>query len=236
MIQYHVTPISGKVDEAARFLRNRHALVSFWRPDQLAIVLEYARSFILDSGAFSAWLAGEKVDFEKYIAWVRKLARHPGFAWAVMPDIIDGTEEENDALLEIWPRELRGVPVWHMHESIDRLLWLGQCYGFVAIGSSGEYKTPNTEKWWKRVEEIMDAITDDDGVPLFDIHGLRQLHPAIISRVPYKSADSSNVGTNTGSKKRFGIYVPPSDHVRSMMIADRIEQYNSPAIWRKNYE
>lgn len=28
---------------------------------------------------------------------------------------------QDDALLADWPRHLRGVPVWHMHESIDRL-------------------------------------------------------------------------------------------------------------------
>ncbi len=39
----------------------------------------------------------------------------------MIPDVIGSTEKENDDLLAEWPHGERGVPVWHLNESIGRL-------------------------------------------------------------------------------------------------------------------
>jgi hypothetical protein len=42
----------------------------------------------------------------------------PACDFAVVPDVIDGTEADNDALLTEWPLGwFFGAPVWHMHET-----------------------------------------------------------------------------------------------------------------------
>ena len=55
-------------------------------------------------------------------------AGYPNFDCPVSPDVIDGDEAANDALLEEWLwREIVpqvGAPVWHLHESFERLDWL----------------------------------------------------------------------------------------------------------------
>lgn len=232
MTHYHGVPISGKKREAAPFFCGRHALVPFTSPDWLPVVAANAQSFILDNGAFTMWKRGKKVDFDAYVKWCEEWHKHPGYMWAIIPDVIDGSEEENDALLAEWP-SIPGVPVWHMHESLTRLEWLCEDYDTVALGSSGEWPTPGTEGWWDRMADAMDAVCDDQGRPPCKLHGLRMMDPMIFTKLPFASADSTNAGMNAGSISRFGGYVPPTTAQRAAVIANRIEQHNSAAAWTR---
>ncbi|WP_273861975.1 hypothetical protein [Pseudomonas sp. LA5] len=232
MIHYHGTPIGGSRQDAARFLAGRHALVPFPRQDDIGIVAEVCQSFVFDNGAFTVWRQGGQLDVDGYVAWVEQWHRHPGFDWALIPDVIEGSEAENDQLIADWPQHLAGVPVWHLHESLERLEALSRAWRTVAFGSSGQWATPGTDAWWKRISAAMATICDSHGRPRCRLHGLRMLDPAIFSRLPFASADSTNAAVNGGSISRFGMYAPPTAGQRASVIADRIEAHNSAAIWR----
>ncbi|ONN70702.1 hypothetical protein [Pseudomonas oryzihabitans] len=232
MIHYHGTPIGGSRQDAARFLAGRHALVPFPRQDDIGIVAEVCQSFVFDNGAFTVWRQGGQLDVDGYAAWVEQWHRHPGFDWALIPDVIEGSEAENDRLIADWPQHLAGVPVWHLHESLERLDVLSRTWRTVAFGSSGQWASPGTDAWWKRINAAMATICDDQGRPRCRLHGLRMLDPAIFSRLPFASADSTNAAVNGGSISRFGMYAPPTAGQRASVIADRIEAHNSAAIWR----
>lgn len=234
MIHYHGTPIGGSRQDAARFLAGRHALVPFPRQDDMGIVADTCQSFCFDNGAFSVWKQGGTLDVDGYIRWVENWRQHPGFDWALIPDVIDGDEEANDQLLEQWPAHLPGVPVWHLHESVERLQRLAGAWRTVALGSSGQWATPGTSSWWKRIADAMNAICDAHGRPACRLHGLRMLDPQIFSRLPFASADSTNAAVNGGSVSRFGIYVPPTAGQRAAVIADRIEAHNSAPVWTRS--
>lgn len=229
MIHYHGTPVSGAKIDHVRFFTGRHALVQFLRPDELDAVAELCQSFVFDNGAFSAWVSGKTLDFDKYVTWCGDWYRHPGFDWALIPDVIDGGEKENDDYLAQWPKELPGVPVWHMHESLERLCRLAVEWPRIAIGSSGEWKTPGSKAWWARIRETLPFVCDEYGRPICKLHGLRMLNPEIFTKLPFSSADSTNAGVNAGAKNRFGMYVPVSSGTRAEIIAQRIEQFNSAA-------
>jgi len=231
MIHYHGTPVGGTRQDAARFLSGRHALVPFPRPDDVGAVSELCQSFVFDNGAFTVWKQGGQLDVDGYAQWVDDWYRHPGFDWALIPDVIDGDEDANDRLLEAWPAHLPGVPVWHLHESLSRLQRLASSWRTVAIGSSGQWATPGTAPWWKRINEAMSAICDEQGRPLCRLHGLRMLDPNIFSRLPFASADSTNAAVNGGSIQRFGMYIPPTAGQRAEVIASRIESHNSAHLW-----
>lgn len=237
MIHYHGTPIGGSRQDAARFLQGRHALVSFYRPDDMPAVLECCQSFVLDNGAFSHWKAGKgEIDFDAYQLWVEQYARHPAFDWCLIPDRIDGTEDQNMALVQKWLGrniEAEGVPVWHLHESLDYLHWLTLRFRRVAFGSSGQWATVGTAGWWARMAEAMQTVCDEQGQPKVKLHGLRMLDPAVFTRLPFASADSTNAAVNSGSLSRFGSYVPPTAAQRAAVIAERIEAHNSAHIWRQ---
>lgn len=87
MIHYHGTPISGTKQDAARFLPGRHALVPYPCKDQISIVAEVCKTFVLDNGAFSVWKKGGKLDVYGYMYWVYQWFKHPGFQWALIPDV-----------------------------------------------------------------------------------------------------------------------------------------------------
>lgn len=231
MKHYHGTPIGGKRQDVAKFLQGRHALVPFPRPDDAGIVADVCKSFVFDNGAFTVWKQGGQLDVEGYVRWVDDWHRHPGFEWALIPDVIEGSEEENDRLLEAWPLHLPGVPVWHLHESLERLKRLAAQWSTVALGSSGQWATPGTAGWWRRLADAMDAICDEHGRPLCRLHGLRMLNPKIFTRLPLASADSTNAAVNCGSVSRFGMYTPPTAAQRAAVIAERIEAHNSAATW-----
>lgn len=241
MIQYHGTPCSGSYEEAARFLAGRHALIPWPNPNHLPIAMEVCQSFCLDNGAYGFWKAGNPIDdWTPYFQWVLDIHRHPGFDFAIPPDVIDGTEDDNNKLLVRWYQwhkqallTVPCAPVWHMHESLERLKWLCETHkaGRVCFGSSGDYATVGTVKWWNRMGEAQKVACDDQGRPLCKQHGLRMLDPAIFHRLPLASADSTNAVRNGSLVKRFGMYCPPSIGARQSIIADRIESHQSAAVW-----
>ena len=231
MIHYHGGSFGGPRIEVPRFFSGRHALVSWADPEDLPVVADVASSFVLDNGAFSAWTRGIKVDWQDYHEWVGEWSRHPGCDWAIIPDVIDGTVEENDSLIEQWPTHLPGVPVWHLDEPIERLLRLSDEWPRVALGSSGKWATPGCPQWWDRMTCVLNRVTDDAGRPKSKLHGLRMMAPAITSVIPFSSVDSSNAARHAADTYRFGQYVPPTRVQCAEVIASRMEASNGPGVW-----
>ena len=132
-----------------KVLSGRHAFVSYLNPQQLEIAIEACQSFAVDNGAFSAWKSGRVMNWPDYFDWVESIKRLPGFDFAVIPDVIDGDELQNNELIDAWPHEpWLSAPVWHMHESIQRLQVLARNWPRVCIGSSGRFATVGDSKWW----------------------------------------------------------------------------------------
>lgn len=233
MIHYHGLPITPAT-AAVRAIDSGHAFVSYAHSDQLHLAAEVCQSFAVDNGAFSAWRKGSPVlDWSGYYEWVEKCKRIPSCDFAVIPDVIDGDEAENDALLAEWPLpKWFGAPVWHMHESFSRLERLASSFARVCIGSSGEFSTVGSAEWWNRIARAMRVVCDDEGYPLAKLHGLRMLNPEIFTRLPFASADSTNIGRNIGIDQAWsGSYMPPSKEVRAEVMRSRIESQNAPARW-----
>lgn len=233
MIHYHGGPITPN-DAALRVWSGRHAFVSYAYPDQIPIAAEYCQSFALDNGAFTAWKSGKVVDWTKYYSWSELWLKHPGCDWAVIPDVIGGSEKDNNKLLEEWPHGIfKGVPVWHLHESLERLEELTTFWPRLAFGSSGEYATPGTNPWWLRINDALRVVCDKDGLPKVKLHGLRMLNHRIFSKIPFSSCDSTNVARNIGIDKSFTKepFKSASKAIRGLALASRIESFNSSSTW-----
>lgn len=233
MIHYHGAPVSGPQDQAHRFYTGRHVMVSFADPSCLDVVADVCSTFSLDNGAFSTWKRGAVFDTDRYYKWVEGWRKHPRFDWAVVPDVIGGTERENNKLIDQWPfHRWEGMPVYHFHERPYKLGFLLNWWGRAALGSSGKWPNPGADDWWDRVEHIMKFCCSGDGLPWGKLHGLRMLDPDIFTRLPLHSADSCNAAINAGSVKRFGIYPHPLASGRASVIADRIESFQSADCWQ----
>jgi len=227
-----MTPVADMVKAFA----GRHAMVSFEHPEQMEVCAEICQSVALDNGAFSAWKQQRQHDFAGYVGWCSKWLKHPAVDWCVIPDVIDGTLEQNEYNVWSWPfpRD-RSVPVYHLHEPLAYLDRLMRSFGRVALGSSGAYADPGDAIWWARMTEIMKVLCDPEGFPRVKIHGLRMLDPGIFSKLPFASADSCNVARNVGIDQRWkGTYVSESRAVRALILMDRIERHASSAYWSED--
>lgn len=232
MIHYHGLPITPST-AALKAVSVGHAFVSFKHKDQLNVAAEVCQSFAIDNGAFSAWKSGHPVtEWSDFYKWAEMCLNHPSCDFAVIPDVIDGDEIANDLLLMQWPHGVhRGAPVWHMHETMERLEWLVVNWPRICIGSSGDYAVVGSVLWWTRINEALDVICDGDGYPRCKIHGLRMLNPRVFTRIPFASADSTNIGRNIGIDKHWskGNYLPMTKEARAQVMRDRIEFHNSPS-------
>lgn len=190
-LHYHGTPITPLT--ALRRLEGRLFCVSYARPEQVKHVHAIGQSVMLDNGAFSMWRRGKPTDWPGYYRWTEKWLVVQT-TWAVIPDVIDGSEDENDALIDEWPHGDRGVPVWHLNESLSRLLQLALVWPMICFGSSGEYGRVGTQKWHDRIAQAFDIITIG-GVPVTRVHMLRGMAQAG-GRYPFYSLDSTDVARN----------------------------------------
>jgi hypothetical protein len=154
-----------------------------------------AQSVMLDCGAYSAWKRGHEPVWEEYYAWSDIWLGYPT-TWAVIPDVIDGGSQIQDALLREWPHGKRqAAPVFHMDEPLSRLCRLiDDGWSRVCIGSTAQYATVLSEAWQRRMDETWNQIaaTFSRTPP---IHMLRGMQCSGL-RWPFASVDSTDIAQN----------------------------------------
>lgn len=190
-MHYHGTPITPR--SVLDSLAGRSFCVSYSDPRDVAYTHRIGQSVMLDNGAFNSWTKGTTLDWLGFYAWCEPWLDYRT-TWAVIPDVIDGDEAANDALLTEWPHGARGAPVWHMHEAIGRLLDLAVRWPRVCIGSSGAYREVGSLRWHGRMVEAMNALCGDGPPPCW-LHMLRGMAMAG-SIYPFASLDSTDIARN----------------------------------------
>jgi hypothetical protein len=227
MIHYHgVRHSTWQV--AVEICRRRHALVSFADPQQIAIAAEVAQSFALDNGAFSVWKQGLEVDWQAYYAWVEQWLRHPGFDWAIIPDVIEGDEAaKRCAHRRLAVRQIRRstrVASARIHRSPVA----ARCG--VAASGTGFERPVLDGRHAEMVQQAMEAICVE-GRPIVKLHGLRMLRPAICKHLPLGSADSAGVSRGVGTTNWGGCYRQASDQIKAQVLLDSYESAQGAAVW-----
>lgn len=198
VIHYHGTPVWGDAGNVHRIAVNgAGAFVSYARPDQLAASIKYALSVAIDNGAFSAWKRGLVIDWQQFYQWLIPHYHHPKLSFFVIPDVVEGGEDDNDALIANLPRcfKDKAAPVWHLHESLHRLVELCREWPRVCFGSSGEYATIRTQFWHRRMSEAFETIYCKHSFST-QVHGLRMLDGRVLGNYPLATADSTNLACN----------------------------------------
>lgn len=216
-IHYHGTPITPL--EALYQLAGRCFCVSHARPDDALRAHQIGQSVMLDNGAFSKWKRGAETDWPAYYRWCEGWFGYPT-TWAVIPDVIDGGSQLQDALLREWPFGHRGAPVWHMDEPISRLLRLVDEWPRVCIGSTAEFASVLSPSWQRRMDECWNEIERRHGRILPWVHMLRGMQCAG-RHWPFASLDSTDIAQNHNR---------PQNTPRSM--ADRWDAMQCPGTWQ----
>ena len=215
MIHYHGTPLTPRSELLK--MSGKHFCVSYAEPRDSDFCLTSAQSVMWDNGAFTHYQQGKEPDWEGYYEWVESRIAHPH--WAVIPDVIDGTPEDNLKLAKRWPhrRDCSAV-VWHLHEPVSQigtLLDLG--VPKICFGSSGQYWQVGSEVWENRVDEAFNWLAKRGPLPW--THMLRGLS-LCGDRWPFSSADSANVARNHGRT-----------NICPERMARRIDSIQNPISW-----
>jgi hypothetical protein len=214
-MHYHGTPITPIT--ALYELAGRNFCVSFARPDDVTRCHQIGQSVMLDNGAFSKWKSGKDTDWDGFYAWCDKWLAYPT-TWAIIPDVIDGGSQLQDAMIREWPHGDRGAPVWHMDEPLNRLLQLTDKWPKVCIGSTAEYAVVLSDSWRARMDEVFNEVSRRHS-RLPWLHMLRGMQTLGL-RWPFASVDSTDIAQNHNR---------PQNTPRSM--ADRWDAMQCKASW-----
>ena len=194
-------------------------------------ITETCRSFCVDNGAFTFWNAEQDVNWGDFYEFVEVWVNHPRFDFYLIPDVIGGTVEENDILLD---RAIPGgVPVFHVGESLARIdSFFERGFKRIAIGTTKGFEL-KTLLFWNEMRKIFDHLCID-GVPRMKVHGLRMLDRQIVEAFPISSGDSTTATRNAIFDSVWDgySYAPITKAARATLVADRIEQGQSPSFYK----
>ena len=200
-------------------MAGKHFCVSFEDHRDIDWCVKNGQSVMLDNGAFSAFTKGKTIDFKAYEEWIEPYLYPPN--WAIIPDVIDGSVEEQKELMKMFyhlPNHLVS-PVWHMSLPINWLLELADNFPRFCFGSSGKYWQVGSSVWCRRADEAWNELTKRGHKSW--VHMMRGL--SLCGDVyPFASADSTNVARNFKNK---GSQMCPE------RMARRIDSVQSPLKW-----
>lgn len=222
MKKVHVVPLTPK-SVFEKYLKDECILVSYFRGDAVTDLKRAGeigcKEIFIDNGAYSFYRKEIKPDYSKFYKWLK----NKNFTYFFIPDVINGTEEENDKLINEVPEEFikKAIPVFHISESNERLERLMKEFNYIAFAATGEFWTVGSKIWFKRMHELMKIVCDESGKPKIKIHALRCLNYKVFIHFPFESADSSNLSRNH-HKKGAG------------NLLKRINSFDAPKFYQMN--
>lgn len=135
--------------------------------------------FLLDSGAFTSWKMGKKVNLDEYIAFIKSMEPQP---WRYfMLDVIGNPQETKQNLDMMLGQNLKPIPIFTRGENIEELERMYSVSDHVAIGG-----LVGTIKNTGFVKNIMEKIGNRK------VHWLGFTQPNFISAYRPYSCDSSS--------------------------------------------
>jgi len=148
----------------------------------------------LDSGAFSAFTKGIKVDIKAYCRYIKENADIikciDGNVCASVLDAIGDAQGTYNNQMEMEKLGVRPLPCFHYGEDLRYLDWYVKNYDHITLGGMVPISTPQLLMWLDRVWEK--HLTDGAGRPLLKVHAFGVTTPVLMKRYPWYSVDSSS--------------------------------------------
>lgn len=151
------------------------------------------RAFI-DSGAFSSYAMGVKVDINAYSKWLGQnddLVEYvDGAMLASVLDAIGDPDETYRNQVRLEKAGFRVLPCFHYGEPIEVLQHYMANYDYITIGGMVPITTPQLRLWLDRIWGRY--LTNEDGTPRIKVHGFGLTVADLMKRYPWYSVDSSS--------------------------------------------
>jgi hypothetical protein len=151
-------------------------------------------NIFLDSGAFSAFTLGVKLEVKDYCEYIHRngdiLRKEDGI---VMASVLDGIGDPLQTWrnqLEMEARGVRPLPCFHAGEDERYLEWYVQNYEYITLGGMVGSSSKQLCVWLDRIWDRY--LTDGSGRPRLKVHGFGITAIPIMERYPWHSCDSSS--------------------------------------------
>lgn len=163
------------------------ALVSFAFPKSLDVAMTKDLDLLIDSGAFTAFTIGKKIDLVEYADNLNRYGKRASAAFNL--DVIGdwrASAKNYERLRSRVDNEVNILPVWHTASPVTELHRLCREHNYVGIGGAVEHaSTP------KRLMPALiraHLVAREHGTLL---HGLGVTGATTLNRLPWHTADSS---------------------------------------------
>jgi hypothetical protein len=159
-------------------------------------LLGYKPKILLDSGAYSAWNSGKKIDLDKYIDYIKRNKDH---IWRyICLDKLGDNEQSYQTYLEMRKRGLKPVPVFH-YLGDEKILekYIEDKEEFIALGGTVPIKNKSEVAEWVKMICWM--------YPQSRFHLLGSSSRKILDHCDIESADSATwiIGAFMGNPKHI---------------------------------
>ena len=178
-----------------------------WKDKYVKGMREDGAKIFLDSGAFSAYTLGAKIDLPTYVDYIkRNMDIFRVEDGVLMVAVLDGIGDPLETYRNQLTMEALGVkpmPCFHAGEDERYLEWYIQNYDYISLGGMVGSSTKQLMLWLDRVWDKY--LVDGTGKPRLKVHGFGITSIPIMERYPWWSCDSSS-WIQAGS---FGSIVTP---------------------------
>lgn len=184
---YYVGPPGSDFATWEQQMEGRRVLYSFATCHGLDVP-QRAAGYCLDSGAFTAWKQGRRIDMDRLLTWYE---RHDTADFKLALDVIGGSEAQQKENLRIMERNGQEVvPVFH-GPGLESWRWFDELcerYPLVALGSViPNNGSPSATRW---LQQVFNRICDrKTGLPRVKVHGLRMC--IRMPEFPFASVDGA---------------------------------------------
>ncbi len=134
--------------------------------------------WMLDSGAWSVYNSGKKIDLQQYIEFCKLCDADEVVALDVIQDW-KGSVKNTEAM---WKAGVKAIPVYHVGEPEEALLEMARNFPKIGIGTSIRKYSGIREQW---IAQVFARVWPKK------IHGFGLTHWNIASRFPFHSVDSA---------------------------------------------
>lgn len=157
------------------------------------------RSVIIDSGAFTVFNSGGKIDLNEYIDFLLTIKSEFDYDQAFSLDVINDADATLKNCEEIWRQGAECIPVYHIGEPWEFLEHYTKTYPKTGIGGVASLRAKKEKK--KFIEQVFSRTWPSR------LHGLACTGDEVFLNFPWHSVDSASWSIQPqkfGMHKLFG--------------------------------
>lgn len=173
------------VDEVAHILDSYHYIGN---DRMIKRIRSTGRKIFLDSGAFSAFTLGKKVNLKEYCDYVKK--NQDIFEVVSVLDAIGDPDQTYRNQKQMESLGVQALPCYHYGEPEAVLDYYSRTYEYITIGGMVPISTPQLKIWLDRIWG--GYLTTSEGTAKIKVHGFGLTSVPLMARYPWYSVDSSS--------------------------------------------